>query len=139
MPYAGELGVAPYHQVNKNTSTTPTFTTTDTTTDSITVNLINGLTYAINFSGNFQSSVGGDDVNFNLKEDNSTGNGLDGSYLRCLSTGQIYRATLYAEYVAVATAAKTFVVTGKRQAGTGNISRYGAAGAPSYLIVDRVL
>lgn len=119
------------------TADTSTFTT-ETIVASITVPLVSGRTYSIQAQAKFASSVDDDDVTALLREDNTSGTALQ-SDRNELSTdnqgsfGQTFH--LLAFYTAVATANKTFVLTGARDAGTGNIRLEAAATRPTLLIV----
>lgn len=139
MPLAGELGVAPYYVTATRTTTSGTFTTTETFTDAIAVNLINGKTYAVECCLLAASSTGGDECAWNLREDSATGTGLNGCrvYLQAANHGYLVR--LYSEYVAVATSTKTFVASGVRTSGGGNVSSPAGANTPAYLFVRRII
>lgn len=121
-------------------SDSATFTTTETTVQSVTADLVSGRIYGIHFYGHANSSVGTDHVVFRIREDNSTGTelqsdvvGVDGS--TTLGT----KSELYAEYTAVATGSKTFVVAGIRTAAsTGNCFLEAGSNRPSYLYVDYI-
>lgn len=136
MPYAGELAVAPFYQFASATSSTATFTA-ETVTDTITVNLISGKTYLVTAHQMWNSSVANDVAMASLREDNVGGNILNQRSVLCANTSRWFGTVLPALYVAVATGSKTFVVTGQRVAGTGNITRGGASTTPSLVIVER--
>lgn len=88
---------------------------------SVTAPLIEGLTYKIWFWGGIMSTVTGDELQTRIREDNATGTQLSfnaTSITRAAATGD-WTATLEAQYTAVATGDKTFVVTGIRALGTG--------------------
>lgn len=120
-----------------NTANTGTFTA-ETITDTITVALKNGRKYAIEFRGAARSSVAADIVDARIRQDNVAGTQMIVDRLVVPTAAGTRQCPLYAEYTAGATANKTFVVTMQRQAGTGNISRPGAATSPSILFVDEI-
>jgi hypothetical protein len=119
---------------------TSTFTTTETTCSSVVAALVINRTYRIRFVANFQSSVSGDTVNMRIREDSTIGTQLQGCRVHSviLTAGFGFQANIEAEYTAVATGNKTFVGTGERSSGTGNITCEGAATAPRYLYVDYI-
>jgi hypothetical protein len=139
MALAGELAVAPLHAKNVNTSTTAGFTTTETLTDTITVNLVTGKEYEIVYSGMMASTVATDNINPRLREDSTAGTSLDGIQVYQGAANILNRVYMRARYTAVATGAKTFIVSGQRGGGTGTITRIGASANPSLLTVDQVL
>lgn len=123
------------------TADSSNFTTTETTVMSITVPLVSGRTYAIYAYPKFASSVDNDDVTVNIREDNSTGTGLQQDSLELTHDLQSTRGEtrpMYAEYTAVSTANKTFVVSAVRAAGTGNIRLEASADKPNYLFIEYV-
>lgn len=136
MPYAGELAVAPFYQSASATSDTSTFTA-ETVTDTLTVSLISGKTYQVVAYQMWNSSVANDVAMGTLREDNVSGNILNQRSVICANTSRWFGTVLPSIYVAVATGSKTFVVTGQRVAGTGNIKRGGSANTPSLMIIER--
>lgn len=138
MPLAGELAVAPYRTTYSTTSSTSTFTTTETVTDTISANLINGETYSVDCYQMWNGSNTADHVLVTLREDNLTGTARQQRSVACTNTSRWFGTVLHLEYTAAATGAKTFVVTGVRVAGAGNITRGGSADAPSYIVIQQV-
>lgn len=136
MPAAGELAVAPYYAYALGTSSSAPFTA-ETVTDTITVNLISGKTYMVEWSGLFQSSVAGDVVNVNLREDNLAGTRMCDGRVTMSTANKTFERRIRAVYVAVATGSKTFVVTGTRDSGSGNITRAAASTDPALFTVER--
>lgn len=122
-----------------NTSDSSTWTTTETETDSVTAPLVSGRTYKIRWSGAIVTTVAGDVDLLRIREDNTTGTALQtrGLYLGSTISGGI-PCTLEARYTAVATADKTFVVTGIRNAGTGTHHGDGDPTRPRHTYVEYV-
>lgn len=141
MPSAGEV-IEAWHGArvgtNTETSNTSTFTTTETVTDDVTVSLVNGERYLVEFNGAFQTSVAGDDVTARIREDNLAGTQLQGERRDILAGSINQYWYIRAEYTATATGSKTFVVTGVRSSGSGNIFRAGATTGPAYLTVTHI-
>ena len=142
MPLAGNTIRATdgYRRVSSTaaTSTSSSFTTTETITDTITVSVVSGRTYAVRIDVAWQSSAAADVVNWNVREDNVTGTIMQGGYIATPGVSKPLRVSGYDEWTAGATGSKTFVVTGKRDSGSGNVSRYASALASSWIIVDQV-
>lgn len=141
MPSAGEA-IEAWHgaRIATNTETTSsgTFTTTETVTDDVTAPLIDGERYLVEFWGEFVSTVAGDDVGVQLREDNVSGTVLT-LVIKNIETASVAEAFyLRREYTATATGSKTFVVTGDRLVGTGNVSRLSASTLPAYLTVTHI-
>jgi hypothetical protein len=116
-----------------------TFTTTATQVASVTAWLVAGSIYRVTFDGAFDTTVDGDMVRARIREDNISGN-----QLQARDTGEMDAAGLVTglrmevEYTAVSTGNKTFVATGERDAGTGNISMSADPTFPAYMYVDYV-
>lgn len=115
--------------------------TAETVVMTIVAPLVIGRRYAIWAFPKFASTVDNDDVQANLRQDNVSGTTLQVD-LRELTAdnqegvGQTF--TLYAEYTATATGNKTFVVTGQRNAGTGDIRLESNTGRESYAFVEYI-
>lgn len=107
-------------------------TSTETQTDSLTVNLVSGRLYEVTWTGNYTSTVADDTMLWRIREDSSSGTQICGGRTTWNSTSQHAAPFLRTHYLASATAAKTFVVTGQRS-GSGSITRNGAASGPSVL------
>ena len=82
--------------------------------------------------------MAGDDVNARLREDTLAGTQLQGERRDLLgaSIGEFWY--LRVEFTATATGNKTFVATGVRSTGTGNVSRFASATQPAYLTVTHI-
>jgi hypothetical protein len=119
------------------TASTGTFTA-ETLCDSITVPLIDGQVYKIVWATLMQSSVAADNARVRIREDSITGTQLQVFRIGLPVSGTGFPAFVYAEYTAAATGSKTFVGTGERASGTGNISRVASATSPTYLFVDLI-
>lgn len=139
MVLAGEIATPPYSTSTTATSSTSTFTTTETLTDTITASLVNGHTYEVSHSAIWNSSVAGDDVSVRLREDSVTGTAMNGFDVRCASSTRYYGVWVRARYTASVTGSKTFIVSGQRMSGTGNIIRAASSANPSLLTVTEVL
>lgn len=104
---------------------------------SVTAPLIEGLTYKIWFWGGLMSTAAADELQTRIREDNAAGAQLSlnsTSITRSSATGD-WTASLEAQYTAVATGDKTFVVTGIRAVGTGT-GRIETAQKPSLFYVE---
>lgn len=123
---------------DKQTAGSATFTTTETEVIWATGALLDGATYAIRLDLKIASTVAGDDVTVQIREDSATGTVLQSLRDDILSTSFPRNFPLYAEYTASATGSKQFVGTAVRSSGTGNISRSASSTSPSYLTVTRI-
>src|SRR5262245_47835290 len=122
-----------------DTADSSTYTTTETEVQSVTASLVSGRTYKVCAFTHCNSSVGTDEQNVRIREDNATGTELQSA--KVLISGSItlgMQVFLYAEYTAVSTASKTFSLAMQRSTGTGNCFREAAATRPSYFWVDYV-
>lgn len=117
-----------------------TFTTTEVVIDSVTASLVIGKIYKVRWVVSFQSSVADDMVNVRIREDTVLGTEMQSRrVLSAIATaGAGFDGSVEAEYTAVATGSKTFVGTGDRSTGTGNITAEGAAIRPRFLYVDYI-
>ncbi|TAJ21830.1 MAG: hypothetical protein EPO65_00585 [Dehalococcoidia bacterium] len=141
MPSAGEV-IEAWHggriATTTATSNSTTFTTTETVTDSVTAALVNGERYLVEFWAGFASSVANDQVQVNLREDNLTGT-LLAFDVGVMPIASVIKAFyVRREYTATATGNKTFVATGDRYAGTGNVYRGAASTVPALLTVTHI-
>jgi hypothetical protein len=121
------------------TANSSTFTTTAFQVASVTAPLVAGLVYRVVFDGAFDTTVDGDLVRARIYE-NSTA----GTQLQVRDTGEMHTTGLVTglrlevEFTAVTTGNKTFVATGEREAGTGNIILSAHGTFPTYMYVDYV-
>lgn len=120
------------------TSSTANFTTTETVTDTVVADLVDGARYLVEFFGRFTTTVAGDDVTVQLREDSLTGTVLHAERRDILASGIAQAWYLRAEHTATGTGLTTFVATGVRTTGSGNIQRNAAATAPVYLTVTHI-
>jgi hypothetical protein len=122
-----------------DTSDSSTFTSTETEVQAVTAALVSGRIYRVRAYTRFNSSVATDTVLARLRQDNSTGTEMSTAAVDA-PTNVTHGAwvMLEAEYTAVASANKTFVLTGIRASGTGNCLREAAANRVSYLYVDYI-
>ena len=119
-------------------TTTPGTFTAETITDTVTFNAVNTGVYGINYIGSFASSVGTDLIRNFLREDNVTGTSRCGGSWPLPAANTAQFIVLYAEWTATATGSKTFVATGQRLSGTGNITASGSVNSPAVLSVERL-
>lgn len=115
--------------------------TAETVIMSVTAPLVDGRTYGVWALFRLKSSVDNDDVTGRIRQDSVSGGTLQEDGMELSHDLQGTRGqgmVLYGEYTASATANKTFVLTGERAAGTGNISMEASANKPSYLFVEYV-
>ncbi len=134
MPFVGDLAIVPSVGYALGTTSVSSFTTTETVTDTITTGVTSGKSYLIRWMGMFQSSVAGDSIEVRIREDALAGTSIMSGRKQILATGTL--VVIRALWTAGSTINKTFVVTGKRVAGSGNIGRYGASDAPSTFTVE---
>lgn len=140
---AGQLLVAgrvPGEEIAVDTEiadSTPTFTTTETTVMSVTAPLVSGRTYKVYASAHFETDAAVSNVAARLREDNSTGTQLQQSFYQIWHTSSTgVPVYLEAEFTAASTANKTFVLTGVRTSGSGNLALSAGATFPSHLRVE---
>lgn len=119
------------------TSNTSTFTA-ETVTDTVSADLVLGRLYKVVAYQLIASSVANDSVNVRLREDNLTGTQMQAIRVEVPITSTVFLAYVEAHYTAAATGSKTFVCTGVRASGTGNISHNASSTQPNYLYVDYV-
>ncbi|WP_162959150.1 hypothetical protein [Micromonospora tulbaghiae] len=109
--------------------------------DSITVPVVAGRTYKIRWTVAWGSTVAGDTVFSRIREDAVGGAQLQIMRINITATGGAgtrWDGTVEAEYTATVTGNKTFVGTGTRATGTGNINAKAAADFPIRLYVEYV-
>jgi hypothetical protein len=118
------------------TADSSNFTTTEVVVMTVTAPLVTGRTYSIWAGPTFHSTVDGDVVFAQLREDDVSGNGLDRTddYIR-VTTSTIDRTLLFSMFTATATGNKTFVVTGDRVIGSGNCRLEASTNRPAYMLV----
>lgn len=118
------------------TSDSSNFTTTEVVVMTVNASLVSGRVYSIWAGPTFHSSVDGDVVHTQLREDSVSGTVRDRTddYIR-VSPAAIDKTVLFSLYTAVSTGTKTFVVTGDRVAGTGNCRLEADTIRPAYMLV----
>lgn len=143
MPQAGDtivLATVPGANVatTEQTSDSTTFTTTETVIMTISVPLVIGRRYRIHHTSIIASNAAGaTDVMVRLREDSVIGTILTQEVVTVGGSAFGWGPRLFREFTAVATANKTFVVTGERIGGVANTMRLEAdATRPAYLYVD---
>lgn len=116
--------------------------TPEVSASTVTGTLVSGQLYMITFIGRVSSDVAADVTGLRIREDA----GVAGTQLQfapfaiASTSGNGFMVTLVAEYTAVSSAAKTFTLTGARQAGTGTAHRVrGTANAPGFFKIDKVV
>jgi hypothetical protein len=143
MSSAGQLLVAqriPGERIGVSTVVADSGTfTAETVVMTITVPLVSGRTYSVFANPGLSSSVAADVIRASLREDSVTGTMLDSTIEdmndATAPTTRKHALILLSDYTALSTANKTFVVTGERATGTGNVRMPGASTRPSYLLV----
>lgn len=139
MPSAGNKAKATDLSFTSAISVTASGTfTAETTVDSITAPLIDGGVYEVRYVGTFSSSVAADKVSGRLYDTNTAGTKLYDTTQVVVATNSQITLLLEAEFTATATGNRTFIVTGTRFSGTGNITRQAAATLPARLSVRRI-
>lgn len=108
----------------------------ETIADTVTAPLVDDRTYGIWCFSQVQSTVAGDSVNFRLREDSLAGTQMAIKRVECVRSVAGYGYSIYAEYTAIATGNKTFVLTGDRANGTGAVISPASATQVSILYVD---
>jgi hypothetical protein len=105
---------------------------------SVTLNVTAGVTYGLTLYIAVSSTVTGTEISFmRIREDTATGNQLAAASLPMPTSGTTgFPITVYTEYTAVSTGAKTFVVTGQRVSGTGSHQVRAGTGRNSYFTVE---
>lgn len=115
-----------------------TLFTAETLVMSIEAPLVIGRTYRVTADLIGAGSVAGDNTLWRIRQDLLAGTQMQQRQRDIPSTGFGWLVRMEAEFTATATAAKTFVVTGERLTGTGNIRIEAAADRPAYLYVDYI-
>jgi hypothetical protein len=112
------------------------FTTTETVVLTVTAALVSGRTYSVWAGPTFHSTVDGDVVHSQMRQDNVSGTVMDRTddYIRVTAT-TIDKTILFALYTATTTGNKTFVVTGDRVSGSGNCRLEADTIRPAYMLV----
>lgn len=145
MPFAGDPILA--SDVNTRiaiTSLTADSVATVGTTESgalhsVAGTLISGTTYRIRWIGNVSASVAGDCYFIRIRQDTATGTQIGQAQNYCDTTSNVGFTTLVeAEYTAVSTGAKTFVVTVTRNDGTGVGNIRAVVGRPALLSIEKI-
>lgn len=124
------------------TSDSTTWNGTEAATgNTVTSDLVDGLRYKIWFIGRISSDVAADTACIRIREDNLAGTQLNMGFVTMTTTsGNGWSIVVHAEYTAVATAAKTFALTGQRTIGAGTAHRVrGTATGPGYLVCEKVM
>jgi len=118
-----------------NTANSAAITTVETIVDTVTVPLVSGRTYRITWAASILGTVANDQGIARMREDNVAGTTLQVVRFKA-PTATNYPLRMEAEFTAVATGNKTFVVCLLREVGT--LTRIGNATQPVYLYVDYI-
>lgn len=108
---------------------------------SVVAPLISGWKYAVKMFTAVSTTVGGgtEYAVMRVRQDTAAGTQVMGPQVTLASSSTVGFAVYgYAEFTAVSTANKTFVLTGERNGGTGNHQVRAGAVRPTWLIVDRI-
>lgn len=131
-------------RVGTATPVTADGTATSGTTESlagisVTANLVSGRRYRVTLRMNVRASVAADVYFARIRQDNVSGTQIDQWQTYCNSTSSVgFPSQPTGEYTASATAAKTFVATLTRVAGTGTGQLAAAADRPATMVVDLI-
>lgn len=112
--------------------------TAETVTDTVTASLIEGRTYTVNSFTLARSTVAADRDLVRVREDSISGTLLRSFNIFIQATGADFGFYSEVLYTAVATGDKTFVLSGARASGTGNITHTAGTSNPVYLYVEFV-
>lgn len=114
-------------------------TTIETVVMSVSASVVAGRTYRVRFAGEFGTTVAGDELNVYIKEDSTSGTQLQHNlvYLRTTSSNGNPHV-MEAEFTAVSSGTKTFVLSIVRASGTGTARLEAFSTRPSYLYVDYI-
>jgi hypothetical protein len=118
------------------TADSSTFTA-ETVVISVVAPLVSGRTYRVRSIPGWMSTVSDDAVQGRLREDSVSGTQLDATEVRIgrVSSTAKYVTPVEARYTATSTGNKTFVVSGARIAGTGDVNLVGASNRRNHLDV----
>jgi hypothetical protein len=117
------------------TSNTSTFTA-ETVVDTISVPVVSGRTYLIVWMGKFFSSVADGYVRARIRETNISGTVIQSGQLPTnVAASQSFPLRMEVFWTASSTATVTFVATGQRQSGTGNITAQAGTDSPTNFYV----
>jgi len=117
------------------TSNSGTFTA-ETVTDTVTGTLTSTRLYTVCAWFLSQSSVAADSATPRIREDNVSGTQIQATRIQYPIASVGFMTFLYGEYTAVSSGSKSFVLTGIRASGTGNISFIASAGNPTYFWIE---
>lgn len=103
-----------------------------------------GLRYAVRawvaFSTSSAASPSVEITFIRIREDNNTGNQIQGVNLYLPTTGSTgFPMQLYGEYTAAVDGVKSFVLTGVRVSGAGSHRLTSSAASPGYMTIDEIL
>jgi hypothetical protein len=122
---------------NINTANTGAITTEAVTDTIANAPLVSGRTYRIKFVGSIQGGAA-ERVLVRIREDNVSGTVLNTFRVGIPSATNYGAPPIEAEYTAVATGNKTFVITMQRETAVATTLRVGNATQPAYAYVDYI-
>lgn len=134
-------GRIPGERIATTTSTSDvgTFTTTETQLDAVTAALVSGRVYKVVWEGAGVSDAIDTTMLVRIRENNTSGTIIqERNFYIPTGSSSGYAMHLSVPYTAVSTANKTFVITGTRNGGSGNLLAEGAANHPRQLFVDYI-
>jgi hypothetical protein len=123
----------------QDTSSVGGITTTETVTDTITATLEDGCEYDIYTDMIYNCSAANSAAQIRIREDSGTsGNSLGDASIPLPLSSLYFIGALRVSYTATASGSKTFTVTCVRPgAASGTVTRYGAAGRPAHVWLDK--
>lgn len=122
------------------TADSATYTTTEAVIATWSASLVNGQNYEVVADVSIRTSVAADVSLVRIREDNLTGNQLQGINVALPSASSGGNpAHLRGEYTATATGSKTFVLTGVRNGGTGNHNLKASSSSPALFRVQALV
>jgi hypothetical protein len=137
---AGSVTPTPGQRIETSvvTAMSSTFTAM-TQVAAVTAPLVAGLIYRVTLEGAFDTSVDGDTVRARIFENSTAGTQIQARDTAEMDTlGLVTALRMECEFTAVATGNKTFVATGERLGGTGNIRFAADVTFPAYMYVDYI-
>jgi hypothetical protein len=121
------------------TADSSTWTTTETSISTVVASLTSGLLYRVQCCIPLSSGSAGELMNLRIREDTVAGTQLQGINVYASTTSAVgFQGYVVAEYTAVATGSKTFVLTGSRVTSLGTCQARAGASRPAYFTVDLI-
>lgn len=124
---------------NPVTASSSTFTNTEVSLATVTAYLIDGKRYLVKYPARFSVATAAQLVTARLREDTVSGTQLQAAQVYCHSTDSVgFDLPIEVEYTATVTGNKTFVFTGQRNGGSGNVTMLAAASSTRCLTVTLI-